>query len=207
MNGEHNLGFSHKQLCDRAAAWLRGRRCEPVLTKIGSAGEIPDAIGWSSRYGSTVVECKTLRADFLGDRNKYVQFRHIEHGWIQSGKRYRKELQKENYAEESLPSMGERRYFLCPPNVATVRDVEERYPDHGLLHVVGKRIFVAREAPRREKVAYQSEIRYLRFALIHLKENLLKHGCSVDLVEATKFFGTDGITLPAPKTRAAVSLD
>jgi len=62
--------MSHKELCDRAASWLRGsKRCDPVLYGIASAREIPDAIGWNS-YGSIVVECKMSVEDFLRDKAK-----------------------------------------------------------------------------------------------------------------------------------------
>ena len=59
--------MTHEQLCERARRWLSGtRRCDPVFSGIASCDEIPDAIGWSSRYGwygSTVVECAFIRKE------------------------------------------------------------------------------------------------------------------------------------------------
>lgn len=98
--------------------------------------------------------------------------------------------------EECRSSMGDFRFFLCPPNVASAADVARRHPDHGLLHIVKHRIVIVLPAPRRKIVALHSEVRYLRFALIHVRDNLLKWGCRVDLTELTKFFGETGVTLP-----------
>jgi len=200
------MALTHKELCERAASWLRSnRRCDPVLTKVGSAGEIPDAIGWSSMFrhrGSIVVECKTSRIDFLNDKKKYTQFKHPQKGWTISSRRFRRKLlQNEGYIEERLPSMGDYRFFLCEPEIVSAEDVKRRHGDHGLLHLIGKRVLVVLEAPERQKVNHWAEIRYLRFALIHVKDNLLRLGCSVDLTELTKFFGTTGVRFPADGTK------
>lgn len=185
----------HGTLCAQAAEWLRARRgCDPVLTKVGSAGEIPDAIGWSSRLGSTVVECKTSRGDFLTDHKKYIRYRHLTHKWFSV--RRPRNFEAGEFVKETAPAMGDFRFFLCPPEVADAEDIKERHPDHGLLHIVRRRIVTVVDAPKREIVAHRSEVRYLRFALIHVRNNLLKLGCSVDLTELTKFFGQGGVELP-----------
>lgn len=170
-----SIGMSHEALCERARRWLSGgRRCEPVFSNIGSCSEIPDAIGWSSRWawhGSTVVECKTSRGDFYGDGKKYVTFEHIDGG-------YRRPWIGPNHPEFSsfrrveLPRMGDFRFFMSERGIVTPEMVAEKYPDHGLIEVIGKRrIIVSRQAKRRESqmVDKDGEIRYLRFAIINKK--------------------------------------
>lgn len=162
--------MTHQDLCDRAASWLRGQRCDPVLYGIASTAEIPDAIGWGSN-GSIVVECKVSTEDLLRDKRK-------------------------NHAEQR---MGDRRFFMCPYGLVFEEYIAQHFPDHGLLAIHGRRVRVLRDAPTRENPNHRSEIRYLRFALIHVRSNLLKLGCSVDLAALAQFFGEDGICLPAEK--------
>lgn len=62
-------GYSHDDLVDAARAWLN-RFCAAVITEMATAArETPDAIGWRMNQ-TTLIECKTSRADFLADRNK-----------------------------------------------------------------------------------------------------------------------------------------
>lgn len=162
---------THKYLCERAAQWLRGsKRCNPVLHGIASTAEIPDAIGWGSD-GSIVVECKVSVEDFLRDKAK-------------------------NHANNR---MGDVRYFMVPWGLVDSAFVEKHFPDHGLVEVRGRKIMSLRSAPVRSNPSHRSEIRYLRFALIHVRSNLLKIGCSVNLAALCQFFGEDGICLPAEK--------
>ena len=196
-----NDNLSHKQLCERAAAWLRGnRRCDPVLTKVASAGEIPDAIGWSSSYkhlGSIVIECKTSRADFHNDRKKYTCYRAPGATWTCPGKRFtQQEIKDGGYTAENVPNMGDYRFFLCRPGIIDEALLDEYFPDHGLIWMDAGRVRIVREAQKRANPDRSGEIRYLRFALIHLRDNLLGLGLTVDTAEATKFFGRKGITLP-----------
>lgn len=63
--------MTHTELVNRAANWLRGQKCQCVLSGPNrwNVPEIPDAIGW--RYGvSMMVECKSLYADFRADARK-----------------------------------------------------------------------------------------------------------------------------------------
>jgi len=63
----------HSELVDRAVWWLRGtRRCPVVMRECGATcgNEIPDAIGWTSRGVSIVVECKSSVQDCYADRLK-----------------------------------------------------------------------------------------------------------------------------------------
>lgn len=198
--------MTHDDLCERATAWLRSTgRCDPVLAGIASCFEIPDAIGWNTD-GSMVIECKTSRVDFLRDRKKYVELRHPD-GWSYRLKRLTKKQAVElGCVEEPQPNMGDRRYFLCPPEVATADDLRKFYPDHGLLHIVGRRVHMMWPAPERENVSHKAEIRYLRFALMHMRDNLLKSGFGVDLCKLTQFFGEDGLINPQAQKEAAAPL-
>lgn len=74
-------GFTHAALCEIAVKWLRrapsagGPGCLVAVSEVagGYTGEIPDAIGFSLSVpstGSTVVEVKVTRSDFLADRKK-----------------------------------------------------------------------------------------------------------------------------------------
>ncbi|MEG5263254.1 adenylosuccinate synthase [Pseudomonas sp. JDS28PS106] len=73
--------MTHNDLCLLAVKWLQransagGPGCHVAVSECrsGWSGEIPDAIGFRAagfEDGSTVVECKTSRADFLADRKK-----------------------------------------------------------------------------------------------------------------------------------------
>lgn len=73
--------MTHNDLCLVAVKWLQransagGPGCHVAISECrsGWTGEIPDAIGFRAAGfddGSTVVECKTSRADFLADRKK-----------------------------------------------------------------------------------------------------------------------------------------
>lgn len=63
--------MTHEQLIERAIRWLRGtQRCKLVASEPGVDGEKPDAIGWTFRCGSHLVECKTSRDDFHSDKRK-----------------------------------------------------------------------------------------------------------------------------------------
>jgi hypothetical protein len=113
----------HDELCGRAARWLKNtRKCRLVLREVVScARETPDAIGW--RWGSsTLVECKTSRADFRRDQKKVG---HASPDW----------------------GMGEYRYYMTPPGLLRVDELPEGW---GLLEVHGRRVRVVHEATRRE---------------------------------------------------------
>ena len=73
--------MTHNDLCLTAVKWLQransagGPGCHVAISECrsGWTGEIPDAIGFRAAGfddGSTVVECKTSRSDFLADRKK-----------------------------------------------------------------------------------------------------------------------------------------
>lgn len=63
--------MNHERLVKMAEAWLRRQRCDIVLSEQGcSSGEMPDAIGWTKKNHSVLIECKVSRADFLADAGK-----------------------------------------------------------------------------------------------------------------------------------------
>ncbi|MEH6483081.1 MAG: adenylosuccinate synthase [Pseudomonas sp.] len=75
------IPMTHNDLCMIAVKWLKrtngagGPGCHVAVSECrsGWSGEIPDAIGFRAaghNDGSTVVECKTSRSDFLADKKK-----------------------------------------------------------------------------------------------------------------------------------------
>lgn len=77
-----------------------------VVTELCTTGETPDALGWRGTH-STLIECKTSRADFVADQKK--EFRRC-------------------------PSLGvgNRRYYMAPKGLLDVRDLPDNW---GLLEV------------------------------------------------------------------------
>lgn len=167
--------MTHEQLCRRARAWLRGtRRCEPVYSRNASCDEIPDAIGWSSVhgwYGSTVVECKTSVGDFYAEKKKFLAYEDPKFQCRYPVGRIRKSVAEEyGYKLVELPRMGDFRFFMCIPGVLSDELVAAHHPDHGLLHVEGRRVHIVRPAQKREAAHKDAEILYLRFAIINRKK-------------------------------------
>lgn len=120
---------SHADLVQRACAWLRSRhRCNVILAEPTSAGrEIPDAIGWMRGSAfSHVVECKTSRSDFLRDASKI----HARRG----------------------ESMGDFRWYLTPPGLLRLADLDRISGTLGLAELMGaKRVRVIRDADKRPR--------------------------------------------------------
>lgn len=167
--------MTHSQLCSRALRWLRGTmRCEPVFCGIASCSEIPDAIGWTSRYpfnGSIVMECKTSKSDFYADKKKSVFWKHPEWGYnTRRPLRDEVALLADGYQKIIVSRMGDFRFYMCLPGVVTHEMVAEHAPDHGLLYVQGNRVMSQIQAPRRTEVDHAAEVRYLRFAIINSKK-------------------------------------
>jgi hypothetical protein len=166
--------MSHDELCERAKHWLGGtRRCNPVFSNIASCAEIPDAIGWSSCYGwrgSTVIECKTSVSDFYADKQKRIGWQD-SNGYIHASHWVTKKTAKEReWKEVEVPMMGDYRFYLCLPGVLTAELVEKHAPDHGLIYRDGRAMRIIRHAPKRTNVDKDTEIRYLRFAIINGKK-------------------------------------
>ncbi|QNJ57411.1 adenylosuccinate synthase [Pseudomonas phage Dolphis] len=110
------IPLSHVDLCAIAVKWLKransagGPGCHVAVSECrsGWTGEIPDAIGFRAAGfddGSTVVECKTSRSDFLADRKK---------------------------AHRSAGGLGNWRYFMAPAGLIKPDELPEGW---GLLEV------------------------------------------------------------------------
>ena len=168
--------MTHKELCDRALRWLHGsRRCEPVFAGIASCSEIPDAIGWSSCYrwtGSTVIECKTSLSDFYADKRKYFRWKHPNAtSGYPYGRLLKKEAEEQGYRLEELSRMGNYRFIMCEAGLIPESAMAFHANEHGLLYCTGNRVITVVPAPRRTQLLtdLDSEIRYLRFAIINSK--------------------------------------
>lgn len=112
------IEMTHSNLCDIAVKWLKkpnskgGAGCHIAVSEMagGWSGEIPDAIGFRAAGwddGSTVVEVKVSRSDFLADRNKPHR----------NGERL---------------GMGKWRFYLCPEGLISPEEVPEKW---GLVYV------------------------------------------------------------------------
>lgn len=111
--------FSHKDLCKLAVDWLKrpasrnGPGCLVAVSETQNylSNEVPDAIGWRplchGGAGSTVVEVKVSRADFLADRQK-------------------------PHRMDPAIGMGAYRYYLAPEGVIRQEDLPARW---GLIEV------------------------------------------------------------------------
>lgn len=130
--------FTHAELVDIAGRWLTTRRNTVVVTELSSAaGEAPDAIGFDGR-ASTVIECKTSRSDFLADAKKY-------------------------FRRDAWRGMGQRRYYMAPQGLLTVKDLPDGW---GLIEVLGiTRTRVIHDAGNYFEKNAQAEIALLISAL------------------------------------------
>jgi hypothetical protein len=119
--------MKHHQLVDRAWRYLvNSRRCSVTVREIGSGNEIPDVLGWYSRWASILVECKVTLSDFKADQNKS----------------FRK--------QEDEAGLGNARFYMVP--IALKEKVLPLIPDRwGLLVATEKRILVEKESAFFEK--------------------------------------------------------
>lgn len=179
---------THKQLVERAGAWLLSYyRCQPILLEHASCPEIPDAIGWCPE-GSVVIECKTSRADYGNEADKYARyFRSDNPENVAWAVRRSRILSTEGMVRVDAPRMGNRRFFLCEPGIISEGMVVADHPDHGLLYAKGNRVSLVKIAERRENVALESEIKMLRLAMVHMHKKLTSLGIFADLDDLTRF--------------------
>lgn len=101
------MKFTHRQLCEIAAKWLKrsnsanGHGCHIAIVESACYGENPDVIGFRHGLGydcgSVVLEIKTSRADFFADRNKP----HRQDGC----------------------GMGKWRYYVCPTDLISPNEL------------------------------------------------------------------------------------
>ena len=108
-----SVRLSHGDLVERAVRWLRNsERCPLVIGDFRwLSGECPDAMGWSARGVSTLIECKASRADFYADRRK---------GWRHNGR-----------------GVGDRRFYFTPKGLVRPDELPDGW---GLLEVWGQQV-------------------------------------------------------------------
>jgi hypothetical protein len=120
--------MNHDELVYYAARWL-GKDHPLVITEmVHGGGESPDAIGFKTHV-STIVECKTTRADFFSDAKKYFR-RDPERG------------------------MGDHRYYLTPKGLLDVEEIPNRW---GLLEVKGNRVYKIKRSTIQKEKNFRSE--------------------------------------------------
>jgi len=102
--------MTHSDLIERAAKWLRQGHAV-VITEMGGS-EKADAIGFMAYGGTTLIECKTSRADFLADQKKYCR----------------------RFAKNGI---GSHRYYLTPLGLLSIDEIPNAW---GLLEVHGRQI-------------------------------------------------------------------
>jgi hypothetical protein len=100
---------THAELVNIAERWLLGtRKCSFAFKELVccASPEIPDAIGFHGGQ-STLIECKTSRADFLADRKKM-------------------------FRRNPFMGMGTFRYYLSPAGVIKPEELPEKW---GLIYI------------------------------------------------------------------------
>lgn len=102
--------LTHAHLVKFAYEWvLKSGSCGVAFREFNTGacnGEYPDVIGFSSGP-TTIIECKTSRADFLADSKKMFR----------------------RYPEQG---MGDYRYYFCPEGLIKVEELPEGW---GLIYV------------------------------------------------------------------------
>jgi hypothetical protein len=127
------VNVQHSTLVAIGVRWL-SRQCSVVLYEFATeADENPDVIGWAPGAGSVLIECKLRRSDFLRDATKNVR-------------------------RNPRAGMGQRRYYLCTPNLIQVKDLP---PKWGLLWAVKGQVIVEREARGHPERNLAAEVRFL----------------------------------------------
>src|SRR6202162_4883357 len=125
--------MQHSTLVAMGVRWL-SRQCSVLLYEFSTAAdENPDVIGWISGAGSVLIECKLTRSDFLSDATKNVR-------------------------RNPRAGMGQRRYYLCPPDLIQVIDLP---PKWGLLWATKGQVIVKREARGHPERNLAAEVRFL----------------------------------------------
>ena len=125
--------MQHSTLVAMGVRWL-SRQCSVVLYEFATAAdENPDVIGWAPGAGSVLIECKLSRSDFLRDATKAVR-------------------------RNPRAGMGQRRYYLCPPDLIQVKDLP---PKWGLLWATKGQVIVKREARGHPERNLAAEVRFL----------------------------------------------
>lgn len=107
--------MTHSELVEAAYRWVLKRgSCGIAFKELNTGccnGEYPDVIGFGSGT-STVIECKTSRADFFAD-------------------------QKKSFRMYPALGMGRYRYYCCLPDLIKVNELTEGW---GLLCIIDGKV-------------------------------------------------------------------
>src|SRR6202051_349616 len=164
--------MQHSTLVAMGVQWL-SRKCSVVLYEFATpADENPDVIGWISGAGSVLIECKLTRSDFLRDAGKTVR-------------------------KNPRAGMGQRRYYLCPPDLIQVKDLP---PKWGLLWATRGQIIVKREARGPPERNLAAEVQFLSSMLRRAQIRIGTRSLSEWLRGENRFEAKRGI----PPTRERV---
>jgi len=127
---------THASLVALGVRWL-SRQSSTVFYEFAAVvKESPDIIGWANGL-STLIECKAARADFLRDSKKTTR-------------------------RNPKTGMGQRRYYLCPPEVIKLEDLPKKW---GLLWAEKGRVVVKKEARGNPDRSLIAELRFLNSML------------------------------------------
>lgn len=103
--------MTHTELVEAAYRWvLKETRCQVAFKEaktVAASGEEPDVIAFGAFGLSIVIECKASRADFLADAKKI-------------------------FRQNPEMGMGQKRYYCCPENLLTQKDLPRLW---GLIYV------------------------------------------------------------------------
>lgn len=150
---------THKQLVTRIATWYKNsyQSCIVMAELKTVALEIPDVIVWKSGAHSILIECKTSRADFLSDKDKFFR-------------------QQESYG------MGDERYYAAPTGMIRPEELPQGW---GLYEVDEKFVREVRRAEikhankRHECIMLMSMLRRLEISTAVF----VRHDTPIDIVE------------------------
>jgi len=150
---------THKQLVTRIATWYKNNHqsCIVMAELKTSAQEIPDVIVWKSGAHSILIECKTSRADFLSDKDKFFR-------------------RQESYG------MGEERYYAAPTGIIRPEELPEGW---GLFEIDEKFVREVRRAEikhankRHECIMLMSMLRRLEISTAVF----VRHDVPIDVEE------------------------
>lgn len=133
--------MTHDELIQRGVKWLTNNQhyvyhSQIVVTEFATmAKEIPDVFGMN-HYNSNVIECKVSLGDFKADLLK----------------KHRKELM----------SLGNYRWYLCPPDVIPVELVPDPW---GLLYCYDKSLRIIKKAIEHREPEIRAEEWYILYSI------------------------------------------
>lgn len=144
-----DFNITHSALCRLAVDWLmrpasrKGPGCLTAVSETANAinGEIPDAIGWRpyshNGCGSTLVEVKISRSDFLADTKK-------------------------PHRNQPQIGMGTYRYYMAPVGLIAIEELPPRWglvevTDRGHLKIRAGHVLAPNIRPKNENDPWRHE--------------------------------------------------